>query len=172
MIHQSFFQVAFAPPPHLGYAENSIKSSLHNDTINGKLCLCVNSPRFHQIVSNKRSKIKISRGSMPLDPPSLPHALHTNTYILVPPPPPITHTISFCLPWSKSWKKPCSLFDVLPSYLWFHWLVAIVFACVAAQTHVPNLYRHFVCACVALWDCQTRLSMWLDWSSAMLTTPG
>ena len=32
----------------------------------GKLCLCKNSPRFHQIVSNKRSKINIS----PPPPPS------------------------------------------------------------------------------------------------------
>ena len=58
-----------------GDAENSI---LHvnqfkfyksiNDTINGKLCLCENSPRFHQFVSNKSSKIKISRGSIPPDP--------------------------------------------------------------------------------------------------------
>ena len=48
--------LALACLPPLGYAENS---SLHNDTINGKLCLCENSPRFHQIVSNKRSKIKI-----------------------------------------------------------------------------------------------------------------
>ena len=40
-----------------------------NDTINGKLCLCENSPRFHQIASSKRSKIKISLGSMPPNPP-------------------------------------------------------------------------------------------------------
>ena len=39
-----------------------------NDTINGKLLLCENSPRFQQIVSNIRSKIKISWGSMPTDP--------------------------------------------------------------------------------------------------------
>ena len=38
-------------------------------------------------MSNKRSKIKISRGSMPPDPPSLPHALHMDTYC--PPPLPI-----------------------------------------------------------------------------------
>ena len=52
------------------------------------------SPRFHQIDSNKRSKFP--RGSMPLDPPSLPHALHTDTYLppnnpynlILPPPPP------------------------------------------------------------------------------------
>lgn len=54
-----------------------------------------------------------------------------------------------------------SLFDVLPSHLRFHWLVAIVFACVVAQTHVPNLYLHFICASVVLWGCQTRLSMWI-----------
>ena len=55
-----------------------------NDTINGKLCLCKNSPRFHQIASNKRSKINISRGSIPPDPLSLSHALHTDTYLLPP----------------------------------------------------------------------------------------
>ena len=49
-----------------------------------KLCLCKNSPRFHQIVSDKRSKIKISRQSMPLDPPNLTSALHADTYL--PPP--------------------------------------------------------------------------------------
>ena len=36
-------------------------------TINGKNCVCENSPRFHEIVSNKRSKIKISQGNMPPD---------------------------------------------------------------------------------------------------------
>ena len=67
-----------------------IKSSLYKSfsvTINGNLCLCKNCPRFHQIVSivsNKRSKIKISWGSMPLDPPSLSHALRMDTYL--PPP--------------------------------------------------------------------------------------
>jgi len=60
------------------------------------------STRVHQIASNKRFKIKISQGSMPLDPPTLPHALHTNTYL-----PPNNDTISFCPPWAKSWKKPC-----------------------------------------------------------------
>ena len=50
-----------------------------NDTKNCKLCLCENSPRFHQIASN--NKMKISQGSMPPDPPSLPHALHTDTYL-------------------------------------------------------------------------------------------
>ena len=82
-------------------------SNLHsnaNDTINGELCLCKKSPRFHQTVSNKRSKNKLSRGCMPLDTPSLPHALHTDTYlipnnpynlILPPCPPPPPH-------WAKS----------------------------------------------------------------------
>ena len=40
-----------------------------NETINGKLCLCYNSPRFYQITSNKRTKINISWESMPPDPP-------------------------------------------------------------------------------------------------------
>ena len=35
--------------------------------------VCAKSPRFHQIVSNKRSKIKISWGSMPPDHSSLPY---------------------------------------------------------------------------------------------------
>ena len=65
---------------------------MFNDTINGKLCLCENSPRFHQISSNTRSKIKISWGSMPLDPPSLTHALHMDTCL------PLIYTISLCPP--------------------------------------------------------------------------
>ena len=40
--------------------------------------VCVKSPRFHQIASNKRSKVKISPGEHAPGPPSLPHALHTN----------------------------------------------------------------------------------------------
>ena len=37
-----------------GYAENSILHVNHfNDTINGKLCLCENSPRFHQVAGPK-----------------------------------------------------------------------------------------------------------------------
>ena len=57
--------------PSLGYAENSILHTYRsfNDTVNGKLWLCKNSPRFHQIVSNKTSKIKISRGACPRTPP-------------------------------------------------------------------------------------------------------
>ena len=49
----------------LGYAEISILHAIYssiyksfNDTINCELCLCKKSPRFHQIVSTKRSKIK------------------------------------------------------------------------------------------------------------------
>ena len=59
-------------------------------TINGKLCLCENSPRFHQIEPNKLYKIS---------PGPLPHALQTDTYLppnnpynLILPPP----------PWAKS----------------------------------------------------------------------
>ena len=40
-----------------------------------------NSPRFHQIASDKRSKIKFPRGSMPPDPPTLPHVLYADTYL-------------------------------------------------------------------------------------------
>ena len=68
--YQGFFQgrgrggisplLGFGLPP-LEYAGNSISHvNQFNDTITGKLCLCKHSPRFHQIVSNKRSKIKIS----------------------------------------------------------------------------------------------------------------
>ena len=46
-------------------------------------CLCKNSPRFHQIASNKRSKIKIFPGE------------HV----------PGIHTISFCSPLSKKLKE-------------------------------------------------------------------
>ena len=77
-----------------------INSNLYkscNDTINGNLCLCKNSPRFHQIASKKSPKSKF----MPLDPLSLPHALHTDIYL----PPPIIHTISFCLPLGMKLKE-------------------------------------------------------------------
>ena len=84
---QGFFQsragLRLAPsPPWICWEFYFTCKSIINDTINGKLCLCKNSPRFHQIASNKRSKFKISQGSMP---PSLPHALHMDTYL----PPPI-----------------------------------------------------------------------------------
>ena len=39
----------------------------------------------------KGQKTKFPQGSMPPDFPTLPHALHTDTYL----PPPIIHTISF-----------------------------------------------------------------------------
>ena len=51
----------------------------------------------------KKSKIKISQGSMPPAPPSLPHALHTDMYL--PPPPPIIHTISFCPPLGQKTER-------------------------------------------------------------------
>ena len=62
-----------------------LNSSLYkscNDTINGKLCLCENSLRFHQIVSNKRSKIKIFRGP-PI--PLVCHMFCTRIHICPPP---------------------------------------------------------------------------------------
>ena len=46
--------------------------------------VCAKSPRFHQIASNKRSKVKISPGEHAPGPPSLPHALHTNMCLLPP----------------------------------------------------------------------------------------
>ena len=94
--------------PPLGYAENSINSSLHNDTINGKLWLCENSPRFHQIVSNKRSKIKISRESMPPDRPSLPHALHG--YLFAPP----IHNLILSPLGQKAERNPETVLTIIP----------------------------------------------------------
>ena len=52
----------FLPPPPLDMLRIL---SIQAFTINGKLCLCENSPRFHQIASNK---IKISRGACPRTP--------------------------------------------------------------------------------------------------------
>ena len=94
--------------PPLGYAENSINSGLHNDTINGKLWLCENSPRLHQIVSNKRSKIKISRESMPPDRPSLPHALHG--YLLAPP----IHNLILSPLGQKAERNPETVLTIIP----------------------------------------------------------
>ena len=87
-ITQGFFQrggghlvpISCDLPPPLGHAENFILyvNQLYkgfNDIINGKFCLCENSPRFHQIVSTKKSKIKIPPG------PMLTHVC----YMLVPP---------------------------------------------------------------------------------------
>ena len=75
------------PPPWICWEFYFTCKSIINDTVNGKLCLCKNNPRFHQIASSKRSKFKISQGSMP---PSLPHALHMDTYL---PPPPLNNLI-------------------------------------------------------------------------------
>ena len=64
--------------------------------------------RFHQVVGPKS---KFPGEHMPLDPPSLPYALHMDTYLA----PPIIHTISFCPPpWAKklNWmlfKSTCVL---------------------------------------------------------------
>ena len=73
--------LGFGLPPTLDMLRilfhNSSLYKSFNDTINGKLCLCEDSPRFHQIASNERSKIKISWGSMPPDPPCLSHTLQT-----------------------------------------------------------------------------------------------
>ena len=98
--------LGFGLPP-LGYAENSINSSLHNDTINGKLWLCENSPR----VSNKRSKIKISRESMPPDRPSLPHALHTDTYL---PPSNNSHNLILFPLGQKAERNPEKVLAIIP----------------------------------------------------------
>ena len=91
--------------PPLGYAENPINLSLYKSftaIINGKLCLCENSPRFYQIASNK---IKLSGGHTPG--PSYFATCFAHRYVLALP---IIYTISFCClpppPWAKSWKKP------------------------------------------------------------------
>ena len=78
------------PPPWICWDFYFTHKSIQafNDTINGEFCLCRKSPRFHQIASNKRSKNKISPGSMPPNPlvcPMLSTQIRT---------------------WAKSWKKP------------------------------------------------------------------
>ena len=86
----------------------SIIKALMIATMNGKLCLCENSPRFHQIAPNKMSKIKISQRSMPPDPSSLPHALHTDTYF------PPNNPYNLILPHlGQSWKKTCMILTQL-----------------------------------------------------------
>ena len=78
-LHQGFFQGGGEGGGGVGglgfgYAENSILHVNHfNDTINGKLCLCENSPRFHQVVGPK-SKFP-GGGHVPR------HALHKDTYL-------------------------------------------------------------------------------------------
>ena len=67
-----------------------------NDTIKATLYLCKNSRSFYQITCNEKSKIKISLENMPPEPPGLPNAFNTDTYL-----PPIIHTISFAPPWAK-----------------------------------------------------------------------
>ena len=56
-----------------------------------------------------KGQIKISRGSMPPDPCSLPHAAHG--YIFAPP---IIHTISFCPPFDKKLKETLTLPSLIP----------------------------------------------------------
>ena len=56
-------------------------SNLHsnaNDTINGELCLCKKVPDFTKLCLIKGQKTKFPVPG----PPSLPHALHTNTYLI------------------------------------------------------------------------------------------
>ena len=104
--------LAFTCLPPLGYAENPINSSLYKSftaIINGKLCLCENSPRFHQIASNK---IKISRGAHPQT-LLLCHMLCTqictcspnNLYnlILLPPPSPLGKKLKETL--GEAWER-------------------------------------------------------------------
>ena len=71
--------------------------------------LAQKSPRFHQIASNKRSKIKISQGCMPPDFPSLPHALHTNMYL--PPPPNYPYNLILHPLGQKAERKPAHYQD-------------------------------------------------------------
>ena len=71
----------------------------------GKLCLCKNSPRFHQIASIKRSKNHFLGEHAP-GPPSLPHVLHMDTYLL--PNNPYMYMYNIILPplGQKAEKKP------------------------------------------------------------------
>ena len=82
------------PPPWILLRTLFYNSSLYksiNDTINGKLCLCKNSPRVYQITSNKRSKIP---------PPKKTGDIYTCTttstdsHTHTPSPPTYTHTTS------------------------------------------------------------------------------
>jgi len=83
---QGYFQGGGICPPPLGYAENSIllNSSLYksfNDTINGNLCLCEKVPDSTKLCLIKGPKSKLPREACPRIPPSLPHALHKDTYL-------------------------------------------------------------------------------------------
>ena len=57
------------------------------------LCLCENSPRFHQNASNQMQKVKFSQESMPPDLPSLSHTKYVDItsaptfplYLILPP---------------------------------------------------------------------------------------
>ena len=85
-----------------------------------------------KIASNKRSKIKISWGSILPDLPCLPHALHTDTYLPpLPPsnPSPIIYIISFCppLPFGKKLKE-----------------TLIMFACFMPNFFPPDFGMHLV----------------------------
>ena len=62
------------------------------------LCLCENSPRFQILRQIKGSTSKFPGAACPRTPPTLLHALYTNTYL-----PP--HTISFCTPLGKKLNK-------------------------------------------------------------------
>ena len=97
---QGFFQGANAPPPWLWFVPPWIPWEIYftcksiqafikvNDTINSKLCLCKNSPRFHQIKGPKSKFSGRARPSTPLVCCMLCTQIRT------------------CPPWAKSWKKP------------------------------------------------------------------
>ena len=90
--------LGFGLPPTLDMLfHNSSLYKSFNDTINGKLCLCQDSPRFHQIGMVQNQNFL---GSMPLVCRTLCTQIRTCL-----PPPPIIHTISFPPPLGKKLKK-------------------------------------------------------------------
>ena len=118
IIHRVSFGGAFAPSwlwlaPPLDMLRILFHMYLYksfNNTINGKLCLCENSPRFHQIVSNKRFKI---RGACP----RTPLVCHNNSHISSSPPLGQKRNAEYVL-----WRVPSSSVHkktTVLSYLWY-----------------------------------------------------
>ena len=114
----------------------------------------------------KGPKSKFPWGSMPPDPSSLPHALHTNMCL----PPPIIHTISFWPPLSKKlketllceaevkWKTSCHRGSNLQPSVLYHWAMATGQNCNPLSTLLPRY-------CIILphylhWNCKIYLTLW------------
>ena len=89
-----------------------INSSLYKIPDRCKLCLCKNSPIFHQIVSDKRSKIKFSRGEHAPGPPYFAAGFACG-YVFAPP------------PWAKSWKKPCYIYNNIYMFVSLTWVCIV-----------------------------------------------